>query len=55
MRSLHEPHPDSTATAAVGIQAWAESLPAGDDDLLDPDAGVTVRWRTVQGWQETEL
>lgn len=54
LRSLHEPHPDSTATTAVGFQDWAESLPAGDDDLLDPAAGVMVRWSPDQGWQETE-
>jgi Arc/MetJ-type ribon-helix-helix transcriptional regulator len=51
-RSLEDPHPDSIATASLGLQSWAESLPIGDTDLLDPAAGVAVRWRPGQGWQE---
>jgi hypothetical protein len=51
-RSLEDPHPDSIATASLGLQSWAESLPIGDTDLLDPAAGVAVRWSPGQGWQE---
>jgi len=51
-RSLEDPHPDSIATASLGLQSWAESLPIGDADLLDPAAGVLVRWSPGQGWQE---
>jgi hypothetical protein len=51
-RSLEDPHPDSIATASLGLQSWAESLPAGDAELLDPAAGVPVRWSPGQGWQE---
>ena len=51
-RSLEDPHPDSIATASLGLQSWAESLPIGDTDLLDPAAGVPVRWSLGQGWQE---
>jgi Arc/MetJ-type ribon-helix-helix transcriptional regulator len=51
-RSLEDPHPDSIATASLGLQSWAESLPTGDAELLDPAAGVLVRWSPGQGWQE---
>jgi hypothetical protein len=40
MRSLEAPHPETAATAALGLAAWGESLPEGDSDLLDPTAGV---------------
>ena len=51
-RSLEDPHPDSIATASLGLQSWAESLPTGEAELLDPAAGVPVRWSPGQGWQE---
>jgi hypothetical protein len=51
-RSLVHPHPDSLATASLGLQSWAESLPTGEAELLDPAAGVPVRWSPGQGWQE---
>jgi len=44
LRSLEAPHPDSAATAALGLADWAEALPEGDNDLLDPNAGVAVHW-----------
>jgi hypothetical protein len=50
--SLVHPHPDSLATASLGLQSWAESLPTGEAELLDPAAGVPVRWSPGQGWQE---
>ncbi len=52
LRSLEAPHPDSTATAALGLADWAEALPEGDSDLLDPSAGVPVQWRPEFGWQD---
>lgn len=51
-RSLEDPHPDSLATSSLGLQSWAESLPTGEAELLDPAAGVPVRWSPGQGWQE---
>lgn len=51
-RSLDTPHPDSLATASLGLQAWAEALPDTESDLLDPAAGVPIRWNPEQGWQE---
>jgi hypothetical protein len=52
LRSLEEPHPDSSATATLGLTAWAKALPAEDNDLLDPATGVSVRWTPGQGWQD---
>ncbi len=52
LRSLDAPHPDSQATAALGMGDWGEALPAGDGDLLDPEAGVALRWSAELGWQE---
>lgn len=53
LRSLACPHPDSAETASLGLADWASGLPAEEDDLLDPSAGVAVRWIEGQGWQET--
>jgi len=54
LRSLEAPHPDTAATATLGMAAWAEGLPSGDDDLLDPLSGAAVRWIPESGWQESE-
>ena len=51
LRSLEAPHPDSAATAALGLADWAEALPEGDSDLLDPSAGEPLHWRPESGWQ----
>ena len=50
-QSLEDPHPESLALADVDIAEWAGALPAGDDDLLDPDGGVAVRWTEGEGWR----
>lgn len=52
LRSLEQPHPDTLETAALGLQSWSEALPVADADLLDPAAGVPLRWSSEQGWQE---
>jgi hypothetical protein len=31
---------------------WGAALPAGDGDLLDPAAGVAMRWSAELGLQE---
>jgi hypothetical protein len=51
---LEHPHPDSLATASLGLQSWAESLPTGDVDLLDSAAGVPVSWSPGMGWDEQQ-
>jgi Predicted transcriptional regulators containing the CopG/Arc/MetJ DNA-binding domain and a metal-binding domain len=54
LRSLEGPHPDSITTAALGLESWHQGLSDGDDNLLDPRAGVPLRWSEEQGWQEPE-
>jgi hypothetical protein len=54
LQSLDHPHPESLATASLGLSNWADGLPAGDTDLLDPAAGIAVRWTPEQGWQEQQ-
>jgi hypothetical protein len=54
LRSLEEPHPDSITTASLGLESWRQSLPAGDEALLDPRGGVVLHWSEEQGWQEQE-
>ena len=50
--SLREPHPETEQTADLGIHDWVISAEHADDDLLDPEAGKTVRWEPGQGWTE---
>ena len=49
-RSLANPHPEASELADVGLAAWGTSLPAGDDDLVDVNAGAAVRWVEGRGW-----
>ena len=51
--SLLEPHPQISAVAAIGLGAWAASLPRAEAaDLLDLDAGRPIRWVQGVGWTE---
>jgi hypothetical protein len=52
LRSLKNPHPDAAELAEAGVAAWGASLPAGDDDLVDVNAGTPVRWVEGRGWVE---
>jgi len=49
-RSLRAPHPESEPVAQAGADDWIASLPKGDTDLVDFEAGVSVRWIPGQGW-----
>jgi len=53
-RSLQTPHPDSLATAALGLTDWAEAMSDADNDLLDPEAGIPLAWRADTGWVNSE-
>lgn len=53
-RSLQSPHPDSLATAALGLTDWAEAMAEADSDLLDPNAGSPLTWRAEVGWVNPE-
>ncbi len=50
--SIEHPHPGSLADAQLGLTAWDEALPPAEPELLDPTAGVPIRWSDEQGWQE---
>jgi post-segregation antitoxin (ccd killing protein) len=49
-RSLQTPHLDSADTAQAGFADWVERLPDGDEDLVDVQAGESVRWVPGRGW-----
>lgn len=51
-RSLRAPHPESEGLAQAGADDWIASLPDGDVDLVDGEAGESVRWIPGQGWTE---
>jgi hypothetical protein len=36
--------------AKLGTAEWMAELPAGDEDLVDPNAGESVRWIPDKGW-----
>ena len=49
--SLDNPHPDALGAAEEGFDAWARGLPEEDaEGLLDPKAGVPVRWVRGKGF-----
>ncbi|MHB1329093.1 MAG: hypothetical protein ACYC2K_12930, partial [Gemmatimonadales bacterium] len=50
LQSLRSPHPEAGELADAGIADWGASMPSGDDDLVDLDAGIPVRWVEGQGW-----
>jgi hypothetical protein len=52
LRSIEHPHPEAGELADAGLADWGASLPAGDDDLVDVNAGKAVRWVEGQGWIE---
>ena len=52
LRSLESPHPDAAELAETGLRDWGQSLPAGDEALVDVSAGKAVGWIAGQGWVE---
>jgi hypothetical protein len=54
LRSLEHPHPEATESGDTGLAdwGWGASLPAGDDELVDVNAGKPVRWVEGIGWIE---
>lgn len=50
-RSLRNPHPETIELANMGLEDWVRGLPADAvEGLLDPRAGVAVRWEPGRGW-----
>lgn len=52
LRSVKNPHPEAAELADTGLADWGAHLPAGDDDLVDVNAGTAVRWVAGEGWVE---
>src|SRR5687767_9706399 len=52
LHSLKTPHPEAVELAETGLADWGASLPQGDEDLVDVNAGKPVRWVEGQGWVE---
>jgi Arc/MetJ-type ribon-helix-helix transcriptional regulator len=52
LRSLRNPHPEAAELAETGLADWSASLPAADEELVDPNAGKPVRWVEGRGWVE---
>lgn len=50
--SLASPHAEALTIAEVGLQDWASSLGAGDEELVDVTGGTPVRWVEGRGWVE---
>ena len=53
-RSLRAPHSESEQLAQAGAFDWIASLPDGDLDLVDVNAGEVVRWIPGRGWTKEE-
>ncbi len=51
-RSLQNPHPESNQVAEAGIEEWGQGWAADDEELVDPAAGLSVRWNPASGWRE---
>lgn len=49
LRSVQNPHPETTARVDVGLSDWVSDLPT-DETLVDVSAGTPVRWIEGQGW-----
>ena len=52
LRSLQDPHPEVMEFAELGLAAWGDGLPSGDEGLTDPGAGTPVHWVDGEGWVE---
>jgi len=49
LRSVHNPHPETTNLADTGLGDWTADLP-DDERLVDVAGGTAVRWVEGQGW-----
>ncbi len=50
LASVESPHPQSEEVAEVGLSEWGDWGAAEDEELLDAQAGSSVRWCPGQGW-----
>lgn len=49
LQSIRSPHPETADLVDVGLADWTADLP-DDEGLVDPTAGLPVRWIEGQGW-----
>lgn len=49
LRSVQNPHPETTELVDVGLSDWVSDLPA-DETLVNASTGTAVRWVEGQGW-----
>jgi hypothetical protein len=49
IRSVRSPHAETVEFVDTGLGDWTSDL-AGDQGLVDLDAGTPVRWVEGQGW-----
>lgn len=54
LASISKPHPQSDEIAEAGISEWGDWGGEGDEDLLDTEAGKSVRWSPEVGWSEVD-
>ncbi len=55
LTSIEHPHPQSEEVAEVGMSEWGDWEDAEhEDDLLDREAGSSVRWTPGLGWVEAD-
>jgi len=50
LASVASPHPQSEEVAEAGLGEWADWGEAGDEELLDVEAGRSVAWSPGHGW-----
>jgi hypothetical protein len=50
LRSLENPHPETTERAEASLAEWGARLTDHDDGLVDASAGKPVRWIAGKGW-----
>ena len=50
LRSVENPHPETSELATVGLAEWEARLSVEEETLVDERAGRSVRWIEGEGW-----
>lgn len=54
-RSLAAPHPEAEALVDKGLEDWSSRVREEEvAELLDPESGTEVHWKSGAGWSEVE-
>jgi hypothetical protein len=51
LRSMANPHPETTESTDIALGDWVTDLPE-ENDLVDLSTGTAVRWIEGRGWVE---